>query len=163
MSIKESRKRASGKSLEGEFAARYVVPESTIRDFVCSLGIHDIEKAATRLQAVADATSRILEHRIEQLNPGDLRLILHTAAESKSRRYQQIMKAIIAGVGQGPDGIKAAHLTADRAVELAFRWTSDYVSAIKQYRDRLRENRLVAESRQSTTPKPQLRLVSNSR
>lgn len=167
MSIKQPTKRARARSTKAKQPAklpeRYVVPESAIREFVQSLGIFDIEEAATRLQAVADATSQILERRIDQLRPADMRLIMRIAAESRTGRYRRIMKAIIASVGQGPEGIKAAHLTANRAVELAFRWTPDYISAFKQFKNKLRENRLMEESRQSTAQKPLLRLVAAER
>lgn len=160
MSIKEESKCASGKSLKGEYPKRYVVAETAIREFVESLRIFDIEDAAARLQAVADATSRLLENPIDQPNAADLRLILRIATESKNRRYRRIMRAIIAGVGQGPDGIKAAHLTASRSVELAFRWTRDYVLTFRQFRERLRESRRAADSAQSTIQKPQRRLAA---
>ena len=168
MSIKQPTKRARARSPKtkdpAKFPERYVVPESAIREFVQGLGIFDIEEAATRLQAVADATSQILEHRIEQLRPADMRLIMRIAAESRTGRYRRIMKAIIASVAQGPEGIKAAHLTANRAVELTFRWTPDYISAFKQFKNKLRENRLMEESRRSTTTqKPLLRLVAAER
>lgn len=159
MSIKEESKSANGKSLKGEYPERYVVAETAIREFVESLRIFDIEEAAARLQAVADATSRLLENPIDQPNAADLRLILRIATESKNRRYQQIMRAIIAGVSQGPDGIKAAHLTASRSVELAFRWTREYVLTFREFRERLR----ATDSAQSTTQKPLRRLAAGSK
>jgi hypothetical protein len=64
--------------------------------------------------------------------------------KARTKHYRRIMRGIIAGVGQGPRGIDAANLTASYAVELAFRWTSDYFSALRQYRDKLRA-RLSAE------------------
>jgi hypothetical protein len=47
------------------------------------------------------------------------------------------MRAISAGVRQGRHGINAAHLTASRIVELAFRWTREYSSALRSYRQEL--------------------------
>ncbi|HSB09163.1 MAG TPA: hypothetical protein VLM38_06600 [Blastocatellia bacterium] len=163
MSIKEGGKRASRKSLTGANVERYVVPESAIRDYVEQLGIFDIEPAATRFLAVADATRRILEQRIERLKPADVRLILRIATESKNKRYQQIMKAIVVSVGQGPDGIKAAHLTARRALEISFKWTRDYVLCFTAFEHRLRENRVVSEARESSTRESSFRLSSVSR
>lgn len=163
MSIKEESKSASGKLLKGEYPKRYVVAETAIRQLVESLRIYDIEETAARLQAVADATGRLLESPIDQPNTADLRLILRIATESKNRRYQQIMRAIIAGVGQGPKGIQAAHLTASRSVELAFRWTCDYVLTFGEFRERLLASRRATESAQSTTQKPQRRLAAGSK
>ena len=163
MSIKERSKSASGKSLKGEYPEQYVVAETVIREFVESLRIFDIEETAARLQAVADATGRLLENPIDQPNAADLRLILRIATESKNRRYQQIMRAIIAGVGQGPDGIRAAHLTASHSVEIAFRWTRDYFLTFREFRERLRESRRATDSAHSTTQKPQRRLAAGSK
>lgn len=138
MSIKEQRKSARGKWLKREYPERYVVAETTIREFVESLGIFDVERASARFQAVADATSRLLENPVDA---SDIRLILRIAGESKSKRYQQIMKAIIAGLGNGPAGIKAAHLTADRIVELAFTWTPGYAMTFNQFKEGLQQRR----------------------
>ena len=162
MSIKEGSKRASRKLSKGSRSAQYVVPESTIREFVEKLGILDIEPAALRFLIVADATRRILEQPIEQLNPSDLRQILRVATESKNRRYQRIMKAIVSNVGQGPDGIKRAHLTARLAVEIAFKWTRDYVLCFKAFEHRLRGGTAAHGSGDTSERKSGLRLASCS-
>ena len=144
MSIKEQGKSARGKWLKGEYPERYVVAETTIREFVESLGIFDVEEASARFQAVADATSRLLENPLENpmnQNTRDVRLILRIAGESRSRRYQQIMRAIISGMENGPAGIKAAHRTAHRIVELAFTWTPDYALTFKQFTEGLQKGR----------------------
>lgn len=140
MSIKEQGKSARGKWLKGEYSERYVVAETTIREFVESLGIFDVEEASARFQAVADATSRLLENPLDQ-NTREVRLILRIAGESRSRRYQQIMRAIISGMENGPAGIKAAHRTAHRIVELAFTWTPDYALTFKQFTEGLQKGR----------------------
>ena len=141
MSIREQSKRANSESLKEEHPERYVVPESAIRDFIGSLSIHAVSSAVAGLQIVADITSDASENRIDRLRESDLQLLNQIASESSNRHYQRVMRAIIVGVGQGPHGINAAHLTANRAVELAFRWTHDYISALKQYRDKLRSMR----------------------
>jgi hypothetical protein len=137
MSIKEVSKRARTES-PLKSPPPYVVPESEIRVFVESLGIHDLNTVAVRFQVIADLTSGALKGRIERLKRSDLRLINQIAGEDDSRAYGQIMTAIIDGVGQGSNGVNAAHLTASRTVELAFRWTREYFSALDRYRKRLR-------------------------
>lgn len=145
MSIKQGSKRASAKSLKGERSGPYVVPETAIRDFIGSLSIREIETTAARLQIVADATHREIDNQVDRLERSRLQLLRNVAGESTNKHYRRIMRAIIAGGGQGPRGIDAAHLTASYAVELAFRWTSDYFSALKQYRDKLRATTLSAK------------------
>jgi hypothetical protein len=141
MSIKEASKRARAESPKVKGLHPYVVPESEIRGFVESLGIHELNAVAVRFQVVADLTSGSLKGRIDRLEPSDLQLIKKIANESAEEDYRKIMAAIIAGVGQGPHGVNTAHLTASRAVELAFRWTREYFSGLDRYRKKLRRLR----------------------
>ena len=150
MSIKEGSKRASAKSQKGERFGPYVVPETAIRDFIGSLSIHDVETTAAKLQIVADATRRALDSQSDRLDRSGLQLLRDLAGESTNKHYRRIMKAIIAGVGQGPLGIDAAHLTASYALEMAFRWTPDYFLALREYGDKLRTLRPADESSEST-------------
>jgi hypothetical protein len=138
MSIKQGTKRASAKSLNGGNSGPYVVPEIAIRDFIGSLSIGDVETTAARLQIVADATHREIDSQVDRLDYSHMLLLRSLVSESTNKDYRRIMRAIIAGVEQGSQGIDAAHLTASYAVELAFRWTPDYVSSLKQYGDKLR-------------------------
>ncbi|MEK6303583.1 MAG: hypothetical protein AABO41_23005 [Acidobacteriota bacterium] len=142
MSIKEVTKRASSEFARDKNPHPYVVPESEIRKFVESHGIHDLNTVAVRFQVVADLTIGALQGRVERLKRSDLRLIKQIAGEDDGSGYRQIMGAIIAGLGQGAQGVNAAHLTASRAVELAFRWTHEYFSALDRYRKELRRMRL---------------------
>jgi hypothetical protein len=137
MARKETKKENS-ESLRGGNPQRYVVPECEIRDLVGSLSVLDISTVAARFQIVADLTSGAFEERTDQLGKSDLALIKRIADEDKTAHYRRLMKAIIAGVGQGRHGINAAHLTAGRAVELAFRCTREYFSALHSYRRNLR-------------------------
>jgi hypothetical protein len=57
------------------------------------------------------------------------------------------MGAIIAAIGQGPEGIKSARKTAAMAVDHVFIWTPDYFYALKQYGNKLRNSRLGAKSK----------------
>jgi len=132
-SIKEE-----NESLQGKTPQKYVVPECEIRDFIGGLSVVDISSVAARFQVVADLTSGAFEERIDQVEESDLALIKRIADEDNGVHYDRLMKAIIAGVGQGRHGINAAHLTAGRVVELAFRYTREYFSALHSYRRNLR-------------------------
>jgi hypothetical protein len=146
MSIKDASKRARTETSKVKSSHPYVVPEGKIRDFVENLGIHDLNIVAVRFQVVADLTSGALEGRVDRLKRSDLRLIKQIADENDGEDYRQIMTAIIAGLGEGPNGVNAAHLTASLTVELAFRWAREYFSALDRYRDKLRRMRLTAGS-----------------
>jgi hypothetical protein len=135
---KPERKKDDGKSLQAEAPQKYVVPECEIRDFVGSISVIDVSAVAARFQVVADLTSGAFEERIDELSASDLALIKRIADEDSSARYGRLMAAIIDSVGNGRHGINAAHLTASRAVELAFRCTREYFSAMNSYRRTLR-------------------------
>ncbi|SRR6266404_991669 len=142
MSLKEPRKRASTVSRKGKDPHPYVVDESVIRALVGSLDIHRMSTVAARFQIVADLTSGAFEEKIDRLDSSDLMLIKRIAAEGTSEYYRTIMKAIIASLGQGRQGINAAHLTASLAVLMTFRWSLEYRSALDDYRHRLRRDKL---------------------
>ena len=135
--MKETRKRVSRKPLKGKKLQPYVLPEAEIREFVGSLGVREVSTVAARFQIVADLTSAAFEENRNELGESELMLIRRLSDEEDSEHYRRIMRAIIIGVGQGRHGINAAHLTASRIIELAFRWTSDYFSALDNYRDKL--------------------------
>ncbi len=149
MRIKAASNRARNESVEAKRPHPYVVPESEIRDYVNSVGVHDLRTAVALFQVVADLTSNAFEESKDRLKPSDLRLIKRIPGEQNSEPYRRIMRAIIAGVGQGRQGITAAHLTATVAVRMTFRWSPEYRSALNGYRDRLRRHRLSQVDRPS--------------
>ena len=142
MRLKEARKRASTESRNGKDPHPYVVNESEIRALVGGLDIHYMSTVAARFQIVADLTSGAFEEKIDQLDSSDLMLIKRIAAEGNSEHYRTIMRAIIASLSQGRQGINAAHLTASLAVLMTFRWSPEYRSALDDYRHRLRRDKL---------------------
>jgi len=141
MSIKEGSKRARTKSQKRESFDQNLVPETVIRNLIGSLGIRDVSDVATRFQSVADLTGGAFVRQIDRLDPSDLRLIKTLAGESNNKYYRQIMKALVASLAQGRNGINASHLTANSVVECAFRFTAEYISALNQYRDELRKTK----------------------
>ena len=143
---RRQRKPGNDRLLTEENPQRYVVRESEIRDLVGSLSVLEISKVAARIQIIADLTSGAFEERIDELSESDLGLIKRIADEDNREHHRRLMTAIITGVGQGRHGINAAHLTASRAVELAFRCTREYFSALHSYRRELRRLKLIDRS-----------------
>jgi len=130
--------KGSGAPARRGTAQRYVVDECEISDFIGSLKVTEVRSVAARFQVVADLTSGAFEERIDQLDESDLALITRIASEDKGASYQRLMKAMLAGIREGQSGINAAHLTASRIVEFAFRCTREYFSALHCYRRNLR-------------------------
>ena len=123
----------------------FVVPESDILDYVENLGIHDLGTVAARFQMVAELTKQA----VDQLDESDLQRIKRIADEDSNRHYRRIMKAIVAAAEQDARGINAAHLTASLAVQLIFRWSPEYFSALNCYGDELRRRKLSLPDRHS--------------
>ena len=117
---------------------KYVVDEREIREFIGALSVVDVTSIAARFQIVADLTSGAFEERTDRLDESDLALINRIAKEDNGEKYHRLLNAIIAAVGQERHGINAAHLTARRTVELAFRCTHEYYSALHSYSRSLR-------------------------
>lgn len=154
------------KSQKREYPSGYVVPESAVRDFIESVGVRDIGAVAARFQIVAELTSNAFEDKRDKLDQSRLRLIEQVSREDDSAQFRRIMRAINAGVRQGRLGINAAHLTASRTVELAFRWTRDYFSALSSYRQTLSRQRLRLLERPSSriaSRRAETRLASDPR
>ena len=131
-------KKEGQESLRERTTQKYVVPESEMRDFVGSLGVLDISNVAARFQVIADLTSNAFEEQRDDLGSSDTALIKRIADEDKSPSYRHLMDEILISTERGRHGINAAHLTASRLVELAFRCTRDYFSALHSYRRYLR-------------------------
>jgi len=158
---KRERTREDSKSPQGKDPQKYVVPECEIRDFIGSLSVLEVSNVAAQFQVVADLTSGAFEERIDQLDESDLSLIKRIAGEDNGVHYKRLMTAIIAGVGQGRHGINAAHLTARRAVEFAFRCTREYFSALHSFSRDLRLRQLDRSSIPRSAGRPAIRrLVS---
>ena len=155
MSEKETGKKSTGESARDQ-SHPFVISESEIRNYVEDLGIHDVSSVATRFQLVADLTKR----ECDQLAQTDLQRIKRIAAEDSNRNYRRIMQAIIIALGEGKRGIESAHLTANVAVQMIFRWSPEYFSALNGFREELRKRKLTGASRRRTSRRSELRLVA---
>lgn len=138
MRMKEESKRARTKSVKRDYSEGYGIPEDAIRALIGSLHVNEISVVAATFQIIADLTKDAFENRREGLDPPALKLIKKLALQRSDEPYARIVKAIVASVAQGPHGINAAHLVATRVVALAFRWTREYASALRKYKDKLR-------------------------
>lgn len=136
--IRRKATKEAHESLKERMAQKYVVPENEMRDFVGSLGVLDVGTVAARFQIIADLTSNAFEEQRDDLGSSDTALIKRIADEDKSPSYRHLMDEILMSTERGRHGINAAHLTASRVVELAFRCTREYFSALHSYRRYLR-------------------------
>ena len=135
MARRENKRKGEGQETTPQ---KYVVEEREIREFIGSLSVVDISTLAARFQIVADLTSGAFEERIDRLDESDVVLLKRIAREEYGAQYHRLMTAILEAVGHERHGINAAHLTARRTVELAFRCTREYFSALHSYSRNLR-------------------------
>jgi len=144
MSIpKKGSKSARSKSLKRNYRNGLVLPESEIRELAGNLRIREAQRAAMCLLIVDKAAREIGKERkkSDELN---LRLIQEMAGEDDCKRIRRMIKAIIAAVGVGAEGIEAARLTITRFIELAFENHPDPEQAEGSYNNKLRRIRRAA-------------------
>ena len=144
MSItKKASKSASSKSLKRNYPKGLVLPEREIRDLAGNLRIREAQRAAMCLLIVDKAARAISVDKTEsdELN---LRLIKERAGEEKCRRVRRLIRAIIAALDHGADGMYAARLTITRFIELAFENQPDPNRAEGPYNKKLSKLRRTA-------------------
>ncbi|MEK6322098.1 MAG: hypothetical protein AABN33_10480 [Acidobacteriota bacterium] len=144
MSIaRKGRKSASSKSLNRNYPKGLVLPEREIRDLAGNLRIREAQRAAMCLLIVDKAARAISEDKTES-GEVNLRLIKEMADEEKCRQIRRIIRAIIAAIEHGADGVYAARLTITRFIELAFENQPDPNRAEGPYNNKLRKIRRAA-------------------
>lgn len=121
----------------------FVTPRDEIAKMIETLTLDKVDIVAARLQAVVNILGRSSDSPIDEKG---LQLLRQIARESRGRRYQSVMKAIVEAAESDPFGKSAAYRTATFALELAFRWTPEYFDARSQYLKRLRRIRFVSVS-----------------
>ncbi|MEK6300865.1 MAG: hypothetical protein AABO41_09100 [Acidobacteriota bacterium] len=148
MSIKEGRKRASAKSPRRKYPEGFVVPESEIRELASSLRIREAQDAALCLLVINEAAKAIGAAQTHQADNGELNLLLikQMAREEECRRIRRIIKAIIAAIEQGAEGVLAARLTITCFIEFAFEYMPDPGVAARLYNGKLSKIRQEAQS-----------------
>jgi hypothetical protein len=75
-----------------------------------------------------------------------LRLIKQMAGEEKCRRTRRIIKAMIAAIEQGTEGVVAARMTITCFIEFAFEYMPDPGIAARLYNGKLSKIRQAAKS-----------------
>src|SRR5215216_4638088 len=141
MSIPENKPRKTKHtSPEKIYPDSYVVPESEIRALVGEMPFKQIDAFAARMQVIADSTRQPVEGPARsELAKSELEEIKRVAGQDNRKRYRAVMGAIGEAVERGGrEGIDMAHRTASYAVQQAFRWTPEYLYALRQYENRLR-------------------------
>jgi hypothetical protein len=141
MSIPQNKPRKTKhQSPQENYPDSYVVPESEIRALVGEVPFKQIDAFAARMQVIADCTTQPIEGQARnELDKHEMEMIKRVGAQDRRKRYREVMKAVRGAVERGGrEGIDAAHRTARLAVQQAFRWTPEYLYALRQYENRLR-------------------------
>ena len=145
MSIKEGSKRASAKSPKPKYPKGIVVPESELRDLAVNLKIHEAQEAALCL-LIIDQAARAIAAEESDNGELNLRLIKQMAGEEQCRRTRPIIKAMIAAIEQGAEGVVAARLTITCFMEFAFEYMPDPSRAARLYDGKLSKIRQAAKT-----------------
>ena len=141
---KKARKSMS-ELLEGKNPQPYVVPEGEIRELAANLRIGEAHAAGLCLLVIGEAVKAIVEGKTESRET-NVRLIKRIQSEEECRPIRQIIKAIIAAIEQGAEGIYAACLTITRFLEFTFEFVPDQRTAERLYKEKLRRIRKTTRS-----------------
>ncbi|MEK6302499.1 MAG: hypothetical protein AABO41_17445 [Acidobacteriota bacterium] len=149
MSIKERSKRTSAKSPRRKYPDGLVVPESEIRELAHNLKTREAHDAAVCLLVIDEAAKAIDAPHSERADNGGLNLLLikQMAREQECRRVRRIIKAMIAAIEQGIEGVRAARLTTTCFIEFAFEYMPDREIAARLYHGKLSKIRQAAHSK----------------
>ena len=145
MSIKEGRKRASAKSQKGRYPKRMVVAEREIRELAAHMKIREVRDAALCL-LIIDEAARAIGAQERDAGKLNLRLIKQMAGEEKCTRVRRVIKAMIAAVEQGAEGVLAARLTITCFMDFAFEYVPGPGVAARLYKSKLSRIRQAAQS-----------------
>lgn len=138
-------RKSTSELLEGKNPQPYVVPESEIRELAANLRIGEARAAGMCLLVIGEAVKAIVEGKTESRET-NVRLIKRIQSEKECRPIQQMIKAIIAAIEQGAEGIYAACLTITRFLEFAFEFVPDQRKAERLYKEKLRRIRTTTRS-----------------
>jgi hypothetical protein len=145
MSMKEPSRSASSKSLREKYPKGFLLPESEIEDLVFNLRIGEAHAAAMWLLLIGEAIKAIVRDKTESRET-IVRLIKQIESEEECRPIQRIIKATIAAIEQGAEGIYAACLTITRFLEFAFEYPPDHSLASRLYKNKLSKLRQETQS-----------------
>ena len=145
MSMKEPGKSASSKSLRQKYPKGLLLPESEIRELVFDLRIGEAHAAAIWLLVIGEAIEALVRDKTESRET-IVRLIKQIESEEKCRPIQRVIKATIAAIEQGAEGIYAACLTITRFLEFAFEYPPDHSMALRLYKNKLSKIRQATQS-----------------
>ncbi|MEK6304626.1 MAG: hypothetical protein AABO41_28415 [Acidobacteriota bacterium] len=117
----------------------FVVPESEIRELAANMKIREAQDAALCLLVINEAAKAIGAAREQQADNGEVNLLLikQIALEEKCRRIRRIIKAMIAAIERGAEGVLAARLTITCFIEFAFEYMPDPDIAARLYNGKL--------------------------
>ena len=141
--MKELGRSTSSKSLREKYPNDLLLPESEIQELVFNLRIGEAHAAGMCLLIIGEAVRSIVEDKPERRET-NVRLIKGIESEEECRPIQPIIKAIIAAIEQGAEGIYAACLTITRFLEFAFEYPPDHSMASRLYKNKLSKIRQAA-------------------
>ena len=99
---------------------------------VFNLRIGEVHAAAIWLLVIGEAIKAIVQDKTESRET-IVRLLKQIESEEECRPIQRTVKAIIAAIEQGAEGIYAACLTITRFLEFAFEYPPDHSMASRLY------------------------------
>jgi hypothetical protein len=97
----------------------------------------------TRFQAALDVLQAAQQPTAERRQEA-VKQLAALKTESEDRRYRRILRAMIEAA-KTEEGVSQAWQTAQRAAEITFEWSPEYLIVFAAYQHRLKQSRLDGE------------------
>jgi hypothetical protein len=125
---------------DGDRLYPYLLTESEIRDFVDGLRMNHSAAITQRLTATFIAIIAMIQNKLDN-KPTETHLLVikKIASEYKNKRYQRMMKVIVAALEPEKERLSSAFLTITRVMELVYAALPEYLSSRQLYEQMLKE------------------------
>jgi hypothetical protein len=125
---------------EQKYGNRGVVDDAGLRHFLFNVPISHLHVYGARFQATMDVLQAAQQQPTAERRQEAVKQLAALKTESEDRRYRRILRAMIEAA-KTEEGVSQAWQTAQRAVEITFEWSPEYLIVFAAYQHRLKQSR----------------------
>jgi hypothetical protein len=136
---------------EQKYGNRGVVDDASLRHLLFNVPISHLHVYGARFQAAMDILQIVQQQPTAERRQEAVKQLAALKTESEDRRYRRILRAMMAAA-KTEEGISQAWQTAQRAVEITFEWSPEYLIVFAAYQHRLKQSRQDGEPAPAAKP-----------
>ena len=125
---------------EQKYGNRGVVDDAGLRHLLFNVPISLLHVYGARFQAAMEVLQAAQQQPIDERRQQAVKQLTALKAESEDRRYRRILRMMIEAA-KTEEGVSQAWQTAQRAVEITFEWSPEYLIVFAAYQHRLKQSR----------------------